>query len=194
VADLPPLRPATWAADDPSQQLAVSLQRILWLFENDLTRAFELNIGGLEQPWDTHTFNTDRQRTASAPLAMIARFLGELGRRRGRRGPLSGKTLVVMGSEIGRFPRLNGAQGKDHFPEAPYVIFGAGAGRGAVFGRAGKDMAAVPVSTRTGAPAGSGGRSLLLDDLGASLLHLGGVPDPSVYGYEGKVLDFLVGA
>jgi hypothetical protein len=54
-------------------------------------------------------------------------------------------------------------------------------------------MAAVPVSTRTGAPV-AGGRSLLLDDLGASLLHLGGVADPTVYGYEGKILDFLVGA
>jgi hypothetical protein len=35
---------------------------------------------------------------------------------------------------------------------------------------------------------------LLLDDLGASLLHLGGVVDPTVYGYEGRILDFLVGA
>jgi uncharacterized protein (DUF1501 family) len=198
VAALPPLHAATWSADEGSQQLAVALQRVLWLFEHDLTRCFELNVGGLEQPWDTHTFNTERQKTASVPLAMIARFVGELDRRRGRRGPLSGETLVVMGSEIGRFPRLNGARGKDHFPEAPAVLFGAGvntgSGKGAVYGRTGKNMAALPVSLRTGAAASTNGHPLLLDDLGATLLYLGGVPDPTVYGYEGKVLDFLVGA
>ena len=198
VAGLPPLRPVVWSADLASQQLAVALQRVLWLFENDLTRCFELNVGGLEQPWDTHTFNAERQRSASAPLAMIARFLGELSLRRGRRGPLSGETLVVMGSEIGRFPRLNGAGGKDHFPEAPAVMFGAGVntggGKGAVYGRTGKNMAALPISLRTGAAAATGGHSLLLDDLGATLLYLGGVADPTVYGYEGRILDFLVGA
>ena len=171
---------------------------MLWLFENDLTRCFELNVGGLEQPWDTHTFNAERQKSASVPLAMIARFLGELEHRRGRRGPLSDETLVVMGSEIGRFPALNGAKGKDHFPEAPCVLFGAGVdtggGKGAVYGRTGKDMAALPVSVRTGASVSTGGHPLLLDDLGATLLYLGGVPDPTVYGYEGKILDFLVGA
>ena len=33
-----------------------------------------------------------------------------------------------------------------------------------------------------------------LDDVGATLLYLGGVSDPTVYGYEGRVLEFLVGA
>jgi uncharacterized protein (DUF1501 family) len=198
VAGLAPPRVERWATDEASQQVAVSLQRVLWLFENDLTRGFELNLGGLEQPWDTHTFNADRQKSASAPVAMVARFLGELDRRRTGRGPLSAQTLVVMGSEIGRFPALNTAHGKDHFPEAPCLLFGAGVnaggGKGAAYGRTGKNMAASPVSLRTGQPVSAGGHAVVLDDVGTTLLYLGGVSDPSVYGYDGRVLEFLVDA
>jgi hypothetical protein len=198
VAGLPRLRPERWSDDDALQSLAVSLQRILWIFEHDLARGVELNVGGIEQPWDTHTFNAERQKSASAPVAMIARFLGELTRRRSPRGPLSGETLVIMGSEIGRFPALNTAGGKDHFPEAPYVLFGAGVnaggGKGAAYGRTGKNMAASPVALRTGLPAASGGHMVALDDVGATLLYLGGVADPTVYGYDGRVLEFLVDA
>jgi uncharacterized protein (DUF1501 family) len=198
VAGLAPPRIGRWATDDAAQQVAVSLQRVLWLFENDLTRGFELNLGGVEQPWDTHTFNAERQKSASAPVAMVARFLAELSRRRTPRGALAAQTLVVMGSEIGRFPALNTAHGKDHFPEAPFVLFGAGLaagdGKGAVYGRTGRNMAAAPVALRTGQAATRNGHAVLLDDLGATLLYLGGVADPAVYGYDGRVLDFLVGA
>jgi hypothetical protein len=127
---------------------------------------------------------------------MIARFLDELSRRRTRRGPLSAQTLVLIGSEIGRFPALNTAHGKDHFPEAPLVLFGAGinagGGKGAAYGRTGADMAALPVSSRTGQEAPSGNHAVQLDDVGTTLLHLGGVSDPGVYGYVGRVLEFLM--
>ncbi len=201
VAALGPPRYQRWtaatdAADGALTPLAISLQRALWMLENDLARGVELNVGGVDQPWDTHTFNADRQARASAPVALIARFLGELERRRNARGPLAAQTLVVMGSEIGRFPALNGQHGKDHFPEAPCVLFGAGidagGGKGAVYGRTGRQMEAAPLSLRTGRDA-AGGHPVVLDDLGATLLHLGGVSDPSVYGYDGRVLEFLVG-
>lgn len=80
VAALGPPRYARWpVSDDPVQTaLAISLQRTLWMLENDLARGVELNVGGLDQPWDTHTFNADRQASASAKVALIARFLGEL--------------------------------------------------------------------------------------------------------------------
>lgn len=109
---------------------------------------------------------------------------------------LAAQTLVVMGSEIGRFPALNGQHGKDHFPEAPCVLFGAGVnaggGKGAVYGRTGKKMEAARVALATGRDTAVNGHEVLLDDLGATLLYLGGVSDPSVYGYDGRVLEFLV--
>ena len=155
-----------------------------------------LNVGGIELPWDTHTFNTDRQKAASTAVGMIASFFAHLETRRNHRGPLADQTLVLVGSEIGRYPALNAAKGKDHFPEAPLVFYGAGvsrSGKGDAFGRTGRDMAALPISLRTGAPAPSGGHVLQLDDVGATLLYLGGVPDPRVYGYDGRILEFLVG-
>jgi len=199
VAALGPPRYQRWTEEGAqTAPLAVSLQRTLWMIENDLARGVELNVGGLDQPWDTHTFNAERQASASAPVALIARFLGELERRRSARGSLAAQTLVVMGSEIGRFPGLNTQHGKDHFPEAPCVLFGAGVnagdGKGAVYGRTGKKMEAAPLSLRTGRDAAVNGHTVLLDDLGATLLYLGGVSDPSVYGYDGRVLEFLVGA
>ncbi len=196
VAVLGPPRYQQWTEEPAWAPLAVSLQRTLWMIENDLARGVELDVGGIDQPWDTHTFNADRQASASAKVALIARFLGELSRRTNRRGSLAAQTLVVMGSEIGRFPALNGQHGKDHFPEAPCVLFGAGVnaggGKGAVYGRTGKKMEAARVALATGRDTAVNGHEVLLDDLGATLLYLGGVSDPSVYGYDGRVLEFLV--
>jgi uncharacterized protein (DUF1501 family) len=191
AADAPPLVYETWSKDASAQVVARTLQRVLWAFENDLTRCYEVNVGGADQPWDTHTFNTERQTRESAKVELIARFLSELTSRKSPRGELSDETLVVIGSEIGRFPALNGQHGKDHFPEVPLVFFGAGIRAGAAFGRSGRSMQALPVSLRTGRDIATGGHAVRLDDVGATLLHVAGV-DPNVYGYDGEILDFLV--
>lgn len=166
--------------------------RALWAFEHDLARCVLLVAGQVE--WDTHRDNLIQQRGMTLPLVDdLARFLGELQRRRNARGSLLDQTLVVVGSELGRFPRLNGEQGKDHFPEAPYLFIGAGVragGRGAVYGATGRSLEALPVSLDTGAPA-TGGHHVTLDDVGTTLLRLFGV-DPARNGYRGRELRFLV--
>jgi uncharacterized protein (DUF1501 family) len=195
LAKTPRLKLETWSADADAQKLAASLQRVLWVFENDLSRAFELNVGGIEQPWDTHSFNTERQTKMAKLVPMVARFFAELASRKTTRGALADETLAVMGSEIGRYPGVNGQQGKDHMPEVPLVFFGAGvdAGtKGAAYGRTGKKMESLAVSLRTGKDE-AGGHTIVLDDLGTTLLHVAGIADPSVFGYRGRVLAFLVG-
>jgi uncharacterized protein (DUF1501 family) len=147
-----------------------------------------VNLGGQDQPWDTHTFNSERQAREAKRLEIVARFLAALDRR-----GLADRTLVVVGSEIGRFPALNGQHGKDHFPEAPLLFYGAGVRGGAAYGRTGRRMEGLPVSLATGKDA-RGGHMVTLDDVGATLLHLGGVEDPRALGYEGAILDFLVDA
>jgi uncharacterized protein (DUF1501 family) len=191
AADARPLVYEIWSKDEGAQGVARTLQRVLWAFENDLTRCYEVNVGGAELPWDTHTFNTERQTRESAKIHLIARFLSELTSRKSPRGALADETLVVIGSEIGRFPALNSQHGKDHFPEVPLVFFGAGLHTGAVFGRSGRSMQALPISLRTGKDMATGGHEVRLDDIGATLLHVAGV-DPNVYGYDGDILDFLV--
>ena len=195
VAKTPRMKVETWSADADAQRFAVSLQRVLWVLENDLARAFELNVGGIDQPWDTHSFNTERQTKMARMIPMVARFFAELASRKTARGALADETLVVTGSEIGRYPGINGQKGKDHLPEVPLVFFGAGidaGSRGATYGRTGKKMESLAVSLRTGKDE-AGGHTLVLDDVGTTLLHLAGVADPSAYGYRGRVLEFLVG-
>ncbi len=195
VAKIERIKYETWAVDGDVQAFARSLQRVLWAFENDLTRAFELNVGGIDQPWDTHSFNAERQTKMAKLVPMIARFFAELEKRRTSRGALVDETLVVMGSEIGRYPGINGQKGKDHMPEIPLIFHGAGIDakdKGAMYGRTGKKMESLPIALRTGKDE-AGGHTLVLDDIGTTLLHVAGVRDPTLYGYRGTVLDFLVG-
>ena len=55
-------------------------------------------------------------------------------------------------------------------------------------------MEALPVSVQSGRAADANGHAPILDDVGATLLRLAGFADPSVYGYDGKHLAFLVEA
>ncbi len=170
-----------------------NLQRAAWAFEHDLTKCVHLRV--CSRPlleWDSHFGNHMRQTMAAeAFFPLLADFFGQLQRRRNAFGPLADNTVIVVGSELGRFPRLNSDGGKDHFPEAPYLVVGPRLQPGA-FGQTDRQMRGQPVSLRTGAVSRSGGHHLRLDDLGATLLHLAGI-DPEPYGYTGRVLRFLVG-
>jgi uncharacterized protein (DUF1501 family) len=170
----------------PAKKIASDLQRVLWLLEHDLTRTVFLKV---VVEWDSHFRNATRQAaSSSAFFPAFARFLDELGKRRNGGGTLADQTLVVCGSELGRFPALNGNLGKDHFPEAPVLFFGAGV-RGGRFGATGRDLDGQPVDLTTGR-ASAAGRHLELDDVGATILALTG-NDPSVFGYQGQRLRFL---
>jgi hypothetical protein len=207
LAEIPPLRLEPWEGPPvdshgtlflpEAADITKRLQRTLWLLEHDITASVNFLVGEPDQSWDSHNHNGARQTYSSAiTLPILARFLDELGRRRCAHGTLAACTTVVTGSEIGRFPAINTNHGKDHFPETPLLFFGAGmnAGRkGAVYGATGRKMEALPVSLANGRPK-DGGHFIQLDDVGTTLLHLAGVADPRVYGYRGRVLDFLAAA
>jgi hypothetical protein len=167
------------------------LQRTLWAFENDLTASLFLSEGN----WDTHVRNTSGQAYYSRQyMPGLARFISELSVRRNRFGLLSDTLVLMAGSEIGRLPRLNEFEGKDHFPEAPYLFAGRAINtngqRNAAYGQTGRSLAALPISLKSGQPR-TNGHSLMLDDVGATLLRLFGI-DPIPYGYDGQILEFLL--
>lgn len=171
---------------------ATDLQRTRWLLQNDLTRCVYVRF---YLPWDTHFDNARKQHAATGRwLPAYLRFLREMASVRDERGSLLDQTLIVAGSELGRFPRLNGNEGKDHFPETSLMLFGpglaTGEGRGAAYGVTGKMMEGLPLSLETGRPADAGGTRLILDDVGTTLLHMTGF-DPELYGYRGRRLRFL---
>lgn len=156
------------------------LQRTVWLLKHDLTRGVILGAGN----WDSHTYNTwTQEETTNRHFPAIVDFLTSLEATKNQHGSLFDNTLVVIGSELGRFPVLNSIEGKDHFPEAPFVFVNAPGGGGNVFGRTGKRMQALPFAKRRSGKIG-------LTDIGMSVLRIGGV-DPEALGYDGEPLDFL---
>jgi hypothetical protein len=191
VAASPRWKATEWSHDADQQFESLPFQRLLWLMENDAAAAYFVNVGGPSEPWDSHYLNEKRQERCSQIIfPMMARFIAELGRRRNAFGNLFDQTLLVIGSEIGRFPRLNDLAGKDHFPETPFMLLGGCVAPGR-YGTIGRQMESLRVSARDGTASASG-IELRLDDIGTTVMHLGGVADPSVYGYRGRVLEFLL--
>jgi uncharacterized protein (DUF1501 family) len=169
---------------------ATDLQRALWLFENKLARCVTVTLG--KQSFDSHYFNTLNQEDATGYLAFVLdKLFGALERRSVDGRSLASQTVVMVSSEIGRFPQLNHGQGKDHFPQAPYLFYGEVFATGVAFGATGRDMAALPVTLATGRPT-KGGHVLRVDDIGSTLLALDGI-DPELHGYTGARLRFLTG-
>jgi len=177
----PALTQEDWSgAGDLGRPFSMALQLTLWLFEHDLAKSVRLHF----DRWDTHFHNTKNQTKESlAFFPALARFLRELEARR-----LFDATLVMMGSELGRFPELNPADGKHHLPEASFALLGKRL-RPGVFGATGRRMEALPVDLRTGRPT-RGGALLSLSDLGATVLAAAGI-DPIRVGYHGRTLGVL---
>lgn len=187
TAGLPAFFPTQVSPDYTSQAMAEALQRTLWLLEHDLTPCVGVDLGLLG--WDTHQRNADRQaQMSSAFVTHLLAFLDGLATRSNAHGRLIDQTLVLAGSDLGRFPRLNDMLGKDHLPQTSFLALGAGVRPGR-FGGTDRRMAAVPVDAASGAV--GKGSLLMLDDVGATLLRIAGL-DPERYGYTGRTLEFLV--
>lgn len=193
AATLPPFRAEHWlqppldALDGPLALMS-QVQRVLWSFEHDLVATATVFAAGA---WDSHTRNAQLQaRFTPYLVAILDRLFTELERRSNAHGPLSEQTAVVVASEIGRFPYLNQAQGKDHYPQTSVLLYGRPFRKG-TFGDTGKQLEGLPVSSSTGRAGGASPAPLRLDDLGTTALSLAGI-DPEKHGFTGRRLDFLV--
>lgn len=183
---VPKFKPVEWSKRPKRQKLAVDLQRTLWLIENDLTRGVYVKVFF---DWDSHFRNAAKQTTANLDFTFVfSRFLTELSKRSNTHGKLMDNTLLVTGSELGRFPVLNGNAGKDHFPETNLIFMGAGIRPGS-YVPTGELLEGTKVNLTTGKPDASG-TYVVLDDVGTTLLSLAGI-DPQRHGYRGRRLRFL---
>jgi hypothetical protein len=98
--------------------------------------------------WDTHQNDFERTKTLMATLdPAFAALLDDLG----SRGML-GSTLVACMGEFGRTPKINGNDGRDHWPGAwSAALAGAGIRGGVVHGATDEDGAKV-AGPPTGVP------------------------------------------
>lgn len=142
--------------------------------------------------WDTHWNNDIMQRPLQHQFALGLKYVldGLAATPGDHGGSLLDETGVVILSELGRFPYVNSVGGKDHFPQITAVLMGPGLSPGK-FGETDSELLGTSVSLATGRP-GRGGRLLTLDDLGTTLLHWLGHPDPPGLGYDGGLLEFCL--
>ena len=187
-----PIDPKKLNPDDPlgSTLLATTLRDAFSVLSNRLAPAIFIEDLG----WDTHNNNLPRQRQKWKTFGLALRyFLSELRRRKTSDGVcLSECVGVVICSELGRFPVMNGDDGKDHFPECPVILIGPGI-RPGQYGDTDENMVATPISVQTGRPSSSAKDFVpVIDDVGSTILHWFGVEDPASAGYGGRRLDFLL--
>jgi uncharacterized protein (DUF1501 family) len=92
----------------------------------------EITLGG----WDTHQNNFEQVKGLSGILdAAFSTLLADLKQR-----GLLDSTLVICQGEFGRTPKINGGQGRDHWPASWAVaLAGGGLKTGQAVGRTSKD-------------------------------------------------------
>jgi hypothetical protein len=166
-------------------------------FRGDLAGHFRLALQAIRGNWarvveigarslwfDSHSDHDRFQRERQpGTFADLATFLDLLKSERNAFGPLIEQTTVAVFSEFGRFPRLNGESGKDHWPENSWILVGKGVRRGVTIGGTDAVGKGLPVDYRTGEPRARGGRPLFIDNTFATLLRIAR-DDPNDTRYE----------
>jgi len=129
-------------------------------------RFVEVSHGG----WDTHMDNFNRSTQLCEPLdqGMSALILDLEAR------GLLDSTLVLWMGEFGRTPRINGNEGRDHYPQAWSVVAaGGGIRAGQVIGQTSNDGTQIV------------GQSIATADLFRTIMLAAGI-DPNVEYYAGR--------
>ena len=164
---------------DTSKRFVEQLSPALDALEQGLSRCvLSRNLGVNDMGYDSHSDNAFLQSIHQDQLfSDLADLMAELESRTGTSGqPLSEETVVVVFSEMGRNPQINGQDGRDHWTWTSAMIVGAPV-RGGVVGGFDDSVLGLPVDLSTGL-ADADGVQLRASHLGATLLALGGL-DPS---------------
>jgi uncharacterized protein (DUF1501 family) len=128
--------------------------------------------------WDTHTQNDAQGPRHDEFFKSLTKLVDALATRDGsaQGSKLLDETAVVVVSELGRTPRLNAAQGKDHWPVTAALLIGSGVAGGRSIGATTDTLAGQAVDLTTGQP-DPDGKPLLYSSFAAGVLELAGV-DP----------------
>jgi hypothetical protein len=155
-----------------------------------------INVSARFLWFDSHTDNLNIQRERLRPaLSDIALFIDSLKSERNAHGPLFDQTTIVIGSELGRYPKVNVVRGKDHWPENSWILLGKGIRRsdgGLTLGATGADYRGMEIDYRTGSLTDGDRRPIFIDTIYATLLKIaGGDPARHDFGRD-AVLDALL--
>jgi uncharacterized protein (DUF1501 family) len=126
--------------------------------------------------WDTHSQNAAQGPRHDDFFASLTNLVEALAARAGssQGSKLLDETTIVVVSELGRTPRLNADQGKDHWPVTAALLVGSGVAGGRVVGATTDDLAGATLDLATGKP-DPDGKPLLYSSFAAGVLELAGV-------------------
>ena len=136
--------------------------------------------------WDTHTGNAQQGPLHNDFFAGLTQLIAALATRPGstQGSKLLDETAVVVVSELGRTPRLNSAQGKDHWPVTSALLIGGGVAGGRIIGATTDSLDGAKIDLSSGKP-DPNGKPLLYSNFAAGLLELAGVdPGEHIPGVE----------
>lgn len=135
--------------------------------------------------WDTHFANGTQPRLYNNLFEKLAGLMETL-----ESSWIAGSTVVMVISEMGRSPLLNGNDGKDHWPYTSAMLIGPGVRSGVVRGTdAGLQQRLVDFST--GQPDEDIGLPIQAQDLLATVTSLVGLDAAELYP-EAEVIDAVV--
>ncbi len=154
-------------------------------FGSQLDVAVDVLSGGISRcvtvqysaTWDTHTDN-DRQQSGNFEglfdgLGSLQEALARTPGTGSSESTLADEVVVIVMSEMGRTPLLNGGNGKDHWPYTSVMITGPGVTGDRVVGDYDDYFYGKTLDLETG-ELDADGASLACDTLGATLLTLAG--------------------
>jgi len=181
LAHLEDLKDLAWSIDfTAGADLDAQAQVAADALSMGVSRCVTLNAG-TPGAWDTHTNNDALQ---SPPWESTFAGLGQLLERL-RQTPgtsaatLAEETVVVLLSEMGRTPALNGFAGKDHWPFTSMLLWGDGLVGDRVIGGFDPNYYGFNIDPASG-DVSDGGEVLSAEAVGATLLALADV-DPAEY-------------
>jgi len=172
--------------------LATNLRLAFQAVRGNWARCVQVASRGL---WfDSHSDNMRFQLLRQpSTWADLATFIDLLKSTKNEHGRLFDQTTLAVFSEFGRFPRLNGERGKDHFPENSWLLAGGGVRGGVTVGATDSEGKSRPVDYRSGRLDGADTRPIFIDNTFATLVQIAG-SSPTKHGYRrDSVVDCLIG-
>ena len=166
---------------------------VLQCFQQGLSRTGLVGHEGfMELNWDTHAVNFIQSDHYQDLFGGLSSIMEELHARPGTVHPtLADETVVVVLSEMGRYPQLNSRQGKDHWTFTSAMIIGAGVEGGQAVGGYTDTAAGERVDVASG-QIHEKGEKLVPDHIGATLLALADI-DPAEHVDAAPLASILAG-
>jgi uncharacterized protein (DUF1501 family) len=159
---------------DPGGDLITRLDLATTALSKGFCRCVSLDFSG--SGWDSHANNDPPQNQGFQDLfTALNHLMTSLEAASGpTRNSLANETVVVVFSEMGRTPKLNGDNGKDHWEDTSVMLVGPSLNSNRTLGAFDEFQRSLPVDFASG-DVSDKGQVMTSQNICAAILNLGGV-------------------